>query len=135
MADVLEKLLAEARKRKPFEVAVPVAVGDVAVEVVVRQLMPAPGWRELVAEHPPRDGVRRDVNVGFDAEGVAEVYPVAALSVDGESVSSESWSELWGVLDSVGREDLAVAVWAVNERMPQVRLEELVRQREQDSEG
>ncbi|GAA1677519.1 hypothetical protein [Microbacterium lacus] len=122
----LTDLIERARNRPLFTMPVELAVGDVLVEIVFSQVRPAGPWMLLKDSHPPRPGVAQDRGVGYDVEAVTGLYPEGSLTVDGDAVTAEAWSELWGLLDAATRSDLAAAAWAVNEGMPAEQLRALV---------
>lgn len=79
--------------------------------------MPAPQYRALVAEHPPRvddDGNvdRRDMIFGFNVETGFE--PLIRTSLVDPEVDDESWVQLMGKLTERQFEELAGTAWHLN---------------------
>lgn len=103
-----------------------VVAGDVLV-LQFTKLQPFE-WRDLVALFPPRAGVTRDVNLGFNHDRFASGFPVSHVKVvDGDNVvdvSVEQWKQLFEVLESPDIFNIATTLWGMHEYAPAQRLVE-----------
>lgn len=108
------KALIEKQREKLAEVvfqSVDVVVGGEKVTLDVEKLHPDE-WDVLVAENPPRRGVDADNLVGYNPKAMTAAYP--RIRVGDELLSAETWRDLYGVLDSVWRNQIEVTIWGVN---------------------
>lgn len=120
----IDALIAKAREN--FDTVKPVdqdvLLGD---DVVTVRLWPLTGvaWRELVVNHPVRDGVQHDLALGYDLESVVRAYPRVYL-VDGDEVTDVAarWAEVCDVLSAPDLKALSFAVWGLNEYDPSQKL-------------
>lgn len=100
-----------------------VELGD---EIVGVRVWPLSGseWRDLVVKHPPRPDAVRDRNMGYNLDSVSRVYPRVALVVDDvEQQIGERWADIWDVLSAPDQENVALAIWGLNEFDPRKRVE------------
>lgn len=104
-----------AKQRASLEVQkqgdVEVALGGELVTVTIKRALPEE-WDGLVASNPPRVGIETDKMIGYNANGVSRVYP--HVSLNGEAVDSDTWTEVFDVLDSVHRNNIGVLIWGLN---------------------
>lgn len=95
-------------------------------EVTVR-LFPVDGvtWTKMTSKHPPRPGVLRDAQFGYNAYGILRDYTDVAI-VDGDDVDRlkrtdedgreySRWPEVHDVLAGPDLTNLAVALWGMND--------------------
>lgn len=101
-----------------------VVLGGELVEVSVTQLRPDE-WQALTAANPPRAGIDADRNLGFNQDHLPHDYPAERITVAGEAVDKETWSEIWGVLNSVNRANVGTLIWGINVYSAIVELREL----------
>lgn len=90
-----------------------VVLGEELVPVEVSRLLPD-DWQSLVAAHPPRKTSKSDANIGYDQNGLPRDYPAEKIKVAGEPVSSDTWRELYAVLNSVNRNNVGTVIWGLN---------------------
>lgn len=90
---------------------VQVVLNEELATVTVKKLSPDE-WDVLVSSNPPRPGVESDSMVGYNATAVSRNYP--DIQVDGEIVDSDTWAEMFSVLDPIHRNNIGVVVWGVN---------------------
>lgn len=93
-------------------VEVPVVFGGVKLVLQVDKVADPDVWDALTAENPPRVGVDADRFVGYNPRAVSRAYP--CISVDGDRLDSETWGEMFAVLDSVWRNKIEGAIWSLN---------------------
>lgn len=122
----VEALIARAREHvaKAHTATQEVLVGDELVELEFTRV-DGMQWASLKATHPPRDGSRFDVNLGYNVDAGPRDYPVSAIKVAGESVSVEQWQALFDLLAAPSVRDVATAVWGLNDYELSVRAGEL----------
>src|SRR3546814_5725146 len=78
-----------------------VLLGDAVIGVRVWPISGA-AWRELAAQHPARDGVVQDLNLGYNLDGMIREYPRVYI-VDGDDVQhveGEKWAQVIEVLSA-----------------------------------
>lgn len=79
-------------------------------------------WRNLCAKYAPRDGVVRDMNLGYNYDLAPSGYPVAAIRlVDGDElveVSVEQWAGVLAALESPDLFNVSTALWGMHEWGP-----------------
>lgn len=130
-------LVADARAS--FESAEPVDIQVlVGTRAVTVRFEPIDGqaYRALSVQHPPRQGVTTDMNIGYNIDAVVRWYPRVFL-VDGDDVTKVSdslprksptdpehrpWFDLLDVLEAPDLKNLASVVWGMCEYSPQKRL-------------
>ena len=108
---------------------VPVTLGKRKLGV---RFVPASGkeWRDLVLQHPPREDVTRDLNLGYNVDAVVGAFPNVAL-VDGDEVDDmirtnedgdevSKWPTIWELLTASSRKSLERAIWYAHEVAPDV---------------
>jgi len=96
------------------------------------RFVPASGkeWRDLVLQHPPREDVTRDLNLGYNVDAVVGAFPNVAL-VDGDEVDDmirtnedgdevSKWPTIWELLTASSRKSLERAIWYAHEVAPDV---------------
>jgi hypothetical protein len=66
-----------------------------------------------------------DGNVGFNSDAVAKDYPLDKITIDGESVDADTWSEVMSVLTAPGIKLVAAVLWGINQSDPARRAAEL----------
>lgn len=112
MAD-LQKLIAKQREELGIvkEQHIDVVLGGEKVSVTLRKAQPEE-WDALVALNPPRRGIESDAMVGYNPKGVSRSYP--NVHVDGEPVDAETWADMYGVLDSVWKNNIETLIWGIN---------------------
>lgn len=119
-----------AKQRAELEVDrsqdVPVVLGGELVTLTIGRALPDE-WDVLMEANPPRTGVKGDAAVGYNAKAVSRSYP--HVSADGEKLDAETWADLFGVLDSVNRNNVEVVIWGVNINDALVKLRELGKER------
>ena len=101
---------ANLSEAKPVIVNVEIA-GEL-VEVGITPIL-GDGWQDLAGRFPPRSKTTDD-SLGFNQKDLPSEYPVAHLTVAGESVDAETWAEFYGVLASPSRNSLVSVMWGVN---------------------
>lgn len=123
---------AKAETEQSEWAVVPVMVADELVDVGFR---PVAGhvWADLTAQNPPRPGATRDNNVGFNTDAVAADYPLECVTVDGEPVDRDTWTDFLAVLPSPSLKIIAASLWGMNQFDPQQRIVELGKARAGDS--
>lgn len=86
-------------------------------EIVTVRFWPLTGaaWNELTASHPPRDGVIRDLGLGYNLDEVVPAYP-KVFFVKGDDVVNvaEKWAEICSVLEAPDLTNLAAALWGMH---------------------
>lgn len=99
---------------------------EVGGELTVLTIRPIVGgeWQDIIATHPPRVGADGDETVGYNTDAVAVDYPVEAVTVDGETPSSEDWREMLSVLSAPNRTNIATILYKLNHLDPAIRLVE-----------
>jgi len=121
----LKERIAAARaqldSREPAVAAVDLA-GEL-VDVTLRPLEPSV-WLDVVAANPPRGGTT-DMNLGFNQDTIARWYPAAEILVAGEPVDTETWQELFDVLEPPSIRMLTAGAWGINHNEADKRLREL----------
>ena len=99
-----------------------IAVGGSVVELVFTKLEPL-SWRNMVASFPPRDGVQRDLILGYNIDLAPSGYPITNISVnvDGESseLSADEWGDLFAMLESPDLNAISTLLWCMHEWEPQ----------------
>ena len=80
-------------------------------------------WRSLVALFPPRTGVVRDMNLGYNYDLAPSGFPAASVAVvgDDESVTQfegSQWAELFGTLESPDIFAVSTLLWGLHEYDP-----------------
>lgn len=98
-----------------------VVVGGEVVELVFTKLEPLK-WRNIVADFPPRDGVLRDQNLGYNFDLAPSAYPASNISVviGGESseITDDEWGDLFAVLESPDLFAISTLMWGMHEWEP-----------------
>lgn len=116
----------DALIRKAKDQVVEPVTGDhevvIAGELVVFRFtkMEPMGWRELVGAYPPRSGVVRDMNLGYNYDKAPEGFPNVAV-VDGDNVTvldGEQWRALFGMLESPDIFAISTLLWGMHEFDP-----------------
>lgn len=83
-------------------------------------------WRELVGAFPPRAGVVRDTNLGYNFDAASAGFPAVAV-VDGDDVvklSPEQWRDLYGMFESPDMFAVGTLLWGIHEFEPSKAVEE-----------
>ncbi|WP_315106373.1 hypothetical protein [uncultured Microbacterium sp.] len=115
-----------AKQRAELETVVEqdvdVVLGGELVTLTFSKALPDE-WDTLMATNPPRQGVKGDAAIGYNAKAVSRVYP--NVSANGEKLDAETWGELFGVLDSVHRNNVEAVIWGINVNDALVQLVEL----------
>lgn len=101
-----------------------VAMAGELVPLKISAILPD-RWSLVVASNPPRPGAARDKNLGMNTNTLPADYPAASIIVAGEHVTQERWREIYGVLDSVNRENVATVIWGLNVWTPLKKLSDL----------
>jgi hypothetical protein len=111
----LKALIAKQRQEleTPKTETLNVVLAGELVEVRITKLMPD-DWQQLVATHPPRVGIDSDGNLGFDQATLPRDYLATHIQVAGEDIETETWTEMFGLLDSVHRNNIGTVVWGLN---------------------
>lgn len=89
-------------------------------------------WRDLIAQHPPRQGAGMDANAGYNVDAIVPDFPNVAL-VDGDDVDNmlrrdakgvevSRWPDVYRRLSPPDMKNLAIALWGLHEWDPQQRL-------------
>jgi hypothetical protein len=125
----LKKLIAQERAKaegpRP-NVTKTIPLGDKSGVDVTFEKLRGDEWQAIVAANPPRDDVLSDVNIGYNERAVTLAYPLEHVIIDGtDAVDKDTWIDLYDVLDGVGRNLLALAIWQVNVQDAINRLAEL----------
>lgn len=71
-------------------------------------------WQLLTSMHSPRPGVDRDKNLGANYDALPRDYPASQVTIDGETVDQQTWQDVFGLLDSVHRNNVATVLWGLN---------------------
>lgn len=125
----LNKLIANARKEveKPAVDELEIAIAGEIVKFEFTKLSTFE-WRELMATFPPRDGVPRDMNVGYNLDRLPKHYPVANIKIvtgeDRLNVDQEQWYSLFDVIESPELFHISVLLWGMHEWAPSQKLVE-----------
>lgn len=112
MVDVKALIAAQREKLetvKQFDVTV--VCGGAKVNVSLERLQPDE-WDALVNANPPRPGVEGDATIGYNPNGIAAVYP--RVKLDGEDVDADTWTEFFGVLESLHKNNVGLVIWNAN---------------------
>lgn len=111
----LDALIAKQRARiaEPDSDTLNVALGGTLIELKFWKITGA-DWSMLAALHSPRPGVKADANHGYNSDSLPADYPVTSLTVDGDSVTKEKWQEIYSVIDSTHRKNVAAVLWGLN---------------------
>ena len=104
-----------AKQRAELEVVrtqdIDVVLGGEKVTLTFEKAQPDE-WGSLVGANPPRPGMESDALVGYNPRAVSEHYP--RVQVDGEALDTETWAEVFSVLDAVWRNSVEVTIWGIN---------------------
>ena len=125
----IDALIASAELELETERSVPLEV-LVAGKVVEFQFtkLKAFAWRELVAKFPPRSGVARDLNLGYNYDLMPSGFPAANIKiVDGDGsvdVSADQWKSLYSIFESPDIFNISTALWGLHEYEPAKALED-----------
>lgn len=115
-----------AKQRAELEAVVEqdvdVVLGGELVTLTFSKALPDE-WDALMAAHPPRQSVKGDAAIGYNAKAVSRAYPKVAAN--GEKLDAETWGDLFGVLDSVHRNNVEVVIWGINVNDALVKLSDL----------
>lgn len=116
---VIDDLIAAAKAevQVPQTIDVKVAAGGKIVQLEFAKLLGA-DWLGLTVTHPPREGATLDSNLGFNIDATAADYPADQVTIAGETPSKEQWAEFYGVLDAPHRQNIATALWSINQFTP-----------------
>jgi len=104
---------ADARELSAKIVAVEEQMAEQTLEVVVRGL-PRNDWKALVRDHPPREGVEADKQLGVNQESFTDAMVYACI-VSPEMTDDEK-ATLLDVITDAQYEKLTEAAWNVNRR-------------------
>lgn len=112
-------------------------IAEVTADLTFRAV-PHARWDELIIKHPARrdpdkNVVPRDRGSGVNtAEFFAEIIPESCVS---PSITAERWRELLADLDDSQYEQIATAVWNLNQRADAVPLSRIVSKTNRRSDG
>lgn len=93
--------------------SVNVVVAGEQVEVTVTKIHPD-AWQALVAAHPPRTAATVDSNMGYNVYELPRDYPADRIKVGGNDVTSETWKELFSLIDSTHKNNVHTLMWGLN---------------------
>lgn len=131
----LDALLAEADAVFEAEepTTVDVLIGDKDQQIRLWPL-DGPAWRDLIAQHPPRQLSTYDHNAGYNVDAVVLAYPRIALvtesgvdnMVDRDEKGAERsrWPDVHKRLAPNSLKELALTVWGMHDLVPRQRLDE-----------
>lgn len=71
-------------------------------------------WQLIARMNPPRVGVQGDKDMDVNLDTLPADYPVAKITVDGEPVDEATWREMYALLDSFHKQNVAVGIWELN---------------------
>lgn len=114
-----------AKAKQQFQDVEPITVNvEVGGELTVLDFRPVWGdvWADLIAMNPPRHGADSDRVVGYNSDSIAKDYPVEAVTVDGEPVTQEDWSDMLSVLTAPSRMNIASTLYTLNHLEPSRKL-------------
>jgi hypothetical protein len=76
-------------------------------------------WNQLIAQHPPREGVPLDERKGYDivqvTKATAEATGFVMDGEDAETVAADEWKDLWANLTGGDFDRIYVVVTRLNE--------------------
>lgn len=125
-------LLKRGKEAEPLSRTVDVTVDGELVSITFTEL-PGLDWATITAKHPPRVGAPVDLRYGYNVHGVcADAARInAVVTYGGEPVvpvvdakaKVDEWADLIGVLSGHDLNALCDAIFALNEWLPQKRVE------------
>lgn len=96
-------------------------------------------WRELIGTFPPRSGVIRDMNLGYNYDRLPTGFPASNIKiVDGDvrvDVTVEQWQALFDVFESPDIYVVATTLWGLHEFEPQKALEDAKKKMKRKTSG
>ena len=104
----LDALIAKQRNEveKPKTADVDIVLGGELVSFVASKILPA-DWQALVARFPGQGGTH-------DKTKLPRAYPADRITLDGQPVTGEQWSNVWDVLEAPDRDNVNAVMWGLN---------------------
>jgi hypothetical protein len=123
MTTLTEKIAAaRAALEEATPTDIPVVLGEHVVTVAMRPI-PGADWANLIATNPPRTASVVDNNIGYNLDGCLTDYPLDHVTIDGQPIDRDTWTELLDALPSPSRRDLGSTAWGLNDWEPRQRLQ------------
>ena len=124
----IDDVIARAKKSAPSRQSsgqLELLMGEELITVEFTRLDPN-AWIDLKAMHPPREGSKRDMNVGYNPHALAKAAaPKCGRLVDGdkrEDLTPEQWADIFTILDAPDLDTIATFLWGLNEYEPLQRI-------------
>lgn len=122
----IQALIAKARAKaaEPVQQVIPVELGGELVDITLIKV-DGPTWADLTAMSPLRPDSQLDLNIGYNVDAVAKLYPIGHVLVGGEPVEQETWLDILTVLEGPSLKLIAAALWGMNQNDPEKLVAEL----------
>lgn len=127
----LDDAIARAKADAPSRASggiLDILVGGEVFQVEFTRMDPRE-WIDEKAIHPPREGSKRDLQIGYNPHALAlAVAPRCSSLVTGdapdarEPISAEKWAEIFSVLDAPDIDTISTFLWGINEYEPLQRI-------------